>query len=61
MENSQTPEQLYGDHIRQKLSRFRAILESTDFDRLIIGSGSEKMQFQDDMAYPFKTNPFYLF
>jgi Xaa-Pro dipeptidase len=59
MESSQTPEQLYGDHIRQKLSRFRAILESTDFDRLIIGSGSEKMQFQDDMPYPFKTNPYF--
>lgn len=59
MMDNHTPEQLYGDHIRQKLGRFFAILESTDFDRLIIGSGSEKIQFQDDLAYPFKTNPYF--
>ena len=59
VQNSQTPEQLYGDHIQQKLSRFRTILQATNFDQLIIGSGSEKMQFQDDMAYPFKTNPYF--
>ena len=59
VQNSQTPEQLYGDHIQQKLSRFRTILQATNFDRLIIGSGSEKIQFQDDMADPFKTNPYF--
>ena len=59
VQNNQTPEQLYGDHIQQKLSRFRTILQATNFDRLIIGSGSEKIQFQDDMAYPFKTNPYF--
>ena len=59
VQNSQTPEQLYGDHIQQKLSRFRAILQATNFDQLIIGSGSEKIQFQDDMAYPFKTNSYF--
>ena len=59
VQNSQTPEQLYGDHIQQKLSRFCTILQATNFDRLIIGSGSEKIQFQDDMAYPFKTNPYF--
>lgn len=58
-QNSQTPEQLYGDHIKQKLIRFRAILQATNFDQLVIGSGSEKIQFQDDMAYPFKTNPYF--
>ena len=59
VQNSQTPEQLYGDHIQQKLSRFRIILLTTNFDQLIIGSGSEKIQFQDDMAYPFKTNSYF--
>ena len=59
VENNQTPEQLYGDHIQQKLSRFRTILQATNFDQLIIGSGSEKIQFQDDMAYPFKTNSYF--
>jgi Xaa-Pro dipeptidase len=59
VQNSQTPEQLYGDHIQQKLSRFRAILQATNFDQLIIGSGSEKIQFQDDMAYPFKANSYF--
>ena len=59
VQNSQTPEQLYGDHIQQKLRRFRTILQNTNFDQLIIGSGSEKIQFQDDLAYPFKTNPYF--
>ena len=59
MQNSQAPEQLYGEHIQQKLSRFRTILQATNFDQLIIGSGSEKIQFQDDMAYPFKANPYF--
>ena len=59
VQNSQKPEQLYGDHIQQKLSRFRTILQATNFDQLVIGSGSEKIQFQDDMAYPFKTNPYF--
>ena len=59
VQNSQTPEQLYGEHIQQKLSRFRTILQTTNFDHLVIGSGSEKIQFQDDMAYPFKTNPYF--
>ena len=59
VQNSQTPEQLYGDHIQQKLSRIRTILQATNFDQLVIGSGSEKIQFQDDMAYPFKTNPYF--
>ena len=50
---------LYTQHLSEKLSRFQAILEATGFDEIVIGSGESKMQFSDDMAYPFKANPYF--
>lgn len=50
---------LFTQHIVEKVSRFQAILEATDYDEIVIGSGSGKIQFQDDMAYPFKVNPYF--
>ena len=50
---------LYQHHIDEKLSRFQGILELTDYSDLLLGSGETKMQFQDDMAYPFKPNPYF--
>ena len=50
---------LFKQHIDEKLARFQAILESLDYDQIIIGSGSGNLQFQDDMAYPFKANPYF--
>jgi Xaa-Pro dipeptidase len=50
---------LYQLHIAEKVARFHSILEMLDWDEIIIGSGSEKVQFQDDMAYPFKANPYF--
>ena len=51
--------ELFQQHIAEKLSRFQRILESLGWDEIVIGSGSEKYQFQDDMAYPFKANPYF--
>ena len=51
--------ELYQQHLEEKMSRFRVILEATGFDNIVIGSGETKMQFQDDMAYPFKANPYF--
>lgn len=51
--------ELFQQHIAEKLSRFQRILESLGWDEIVIGSGSDKYQFQDDMAYPFKANPYF--
>lgn len=50
---------LYQHHIDEKLSRFQGILELTGYHDLVLGSGETKMQFQDDMAYPYKPNPYF--
>jgi len=50
---------LFKQHISEKVSRFQKILESNNIDQLLIGSGKSKLQFQDDMAYPFKANPYF--
>lgn len=51
--------ELYKQHLEQKMLRFQAILKATGFDEIVIGSGETKMQFQDDMAYSFKANPYF--
>jgi Xaa-Pro dipeptidase len=51
--------ELYAQHCAQKMSRFQAILEAVDCDEIIIGSGRSNLQFQDDIAYPFKANPYF--
>ena len=50
---------LYQRHIDEKTSGFHRILEATGYQEMVIGSGDIKMQFQDDMAYPFKANPYF--
>ncbi|MDG1312451.1 MAG: Xaa-Pro dipeptidase [Porticoccaceae bacterium] len=50
---------LYQRHIAEKMSRFQGILEATGYQELLLGSGETKMQFQDDMAYSFKANPYF--
>ena len=50
---------LFQCHIAEKIARFQSILEMLDWDEIIIGSGGGKVQFQDDMAYPFKANPYF--
>lgn len=51
--------QLYQRHVTEKMSRFQAILATTGYREIVIGSGSNKMQFQDDMAYAFKANSYF--
>ena len=50
---------LYAQHCQEKLTRFQTILEATGYDAIIIGSGHSKVQFQDDMPYPFFANPYF--
>jgi Xaa-Pro dipeptidase len=48
---------LYSDHLATQRSRTDAALEHCGFESLAIYAGGERMQFLDDVAYPFKTNP----
>ena len=50
---------LYAAHITEKIKRFQEILDNSAWDSLVISSGEERMQFQDDIAYPFKANPYF--
>lgn len=59
MHNKYPSVSLYALHCQEKLTRFHAILEATAFDSIIIGSGSKKTQFQDDLPYPFVANPYF--
>ncbi|CAI8294681.1 Xaa-Pro dipeptidase [Porticoccaceae bacterium] len=51
--------ELYKQHVAEKMQRFQEILQATGFGELVIGSGETKMQFQDDMPYSFKANPYF--
>ena len=51
--------ELYSQHLAEKFSRFQGILKETGFDEILIGSGDSKTQFADDLAYPFKANPYF--
>ena len=50
---------LYSQHLAEKMHRFQAILAATEFDEIVIAAGDSKMQFADDMAYPFVANPYF--
>lgn len=49
--------ELYPAHLRTQLVRAREAMAATDVETLVIASGAERMQYLDDMAYPFKPNP----
>lgn len=50
---------LYGDHLREVMSRADRALAATGFDGLIVGSGSQRYFYLDDSTYPFRPNPRY--
>ncbi|TQV67250.1 Xaa-Pro dipeptidase [Exilibacterium tricleocarpae] len=50
---------LYADHIDHKLAIYRTVFENTPWRKIVIHSGSEHMQFLDDLPYPFKVNPYF--
>ncbi len=50
---------MYAQHLQEKLRRFQRLLEKTDYETLVIFSGEEIIQFQDDLAYPFRANPYF--
>ncbi len=50
---------LFKKHVAEKVSNIEEILATTGYNELLVASGQVKVQFQDDMFYPFKTNPYF--
>ena len=48
---------LFGEHIKTLCKRFDSVLKAEGIDSVAIPSGELKVQFLDDMDYPFKVNP----
>lgn len=48
---------LYAEHFAIQLARIDAALAAEGLDTLVIASGVERMQFLDDIPYPFRPNP----
>lgn len=51
--------ELFSRHIEEKFAQFLTIMEETGWEHLLLSSGSELIQFRDDMGYPFKVNPYF--
>ncbi len=49
----------YSEHLSRLTATVDAALAKSGHEHLIIASGIEKMQFLDDMPYPFKPNPLF--
>ncbi|MGS2724213.1 Xaa-Pro dipeptidase [Porticoccus sp. GXU_MW_L64] len=50
---------LYLQHVAAKLNTFRTFMAELDCEQLLISSGQVKIQYQDDMSYPFKANVYF--
>ncbi|HXH01407.1 MAG TPA: Xaa-Pro dipeptidase [Xanthomonadaceae bacterium] len=48
---------LYRQHLQQMQQRADAALGRAGFDHLLVASGSEHLQFLDDLPYPYRVNP----
>jgi len=48
---------LYRQHLQQMQQRADAALGRAGFDHLLVASGSQHVQFLDDMPYPYRVNP----
>jgi Xaa-Pro dipeptidase len=60
MKSPQSP--LYSDHLSVILTRTSQALASSDFNALLLHSGTRKEVFRDDFYYPFRANaPFKVF
>ncbi|MDM3872419.1 Xaa-Pro dipeptidase [Porticoccus sp. W117] len=51
--------ELYLEHVASKLNTFRTFMAELGIDQLLISSGQVKVQYQDDMFYPFKANVYF--
>jgi len=51
--------ELYMAHVAEKLERFQGFCQECELDSIVISSGQMHIQFMDDMAYPFRANPYF--
>lgn len=51
--------EMYLEHVAHKLDVFRGFMAELGCEQLLISSGQVKIQFQDDMSYPFKANVYF--
>ena len=51
---------LYPAHLQYVMSALHAAMADAGLDALVIEAGRMRMAFQDDQAYPFRPNPWYL-
>ena len=50
---------LYAQHIDAKMAVYQSVFATTPWRRIAVHAGSEHMQFLDDLAYPYKPNPYF--
>ena len=50
---------LYAQHLSEQMRRADRALEQTEYDSLLIASGSLRYHFLDDNAFPFRPNPLF--
>ncbi len=48
---------LYAAHLEIQMQRAARALETGGFDHLVIASGRPRLQFMDDLGYPFRVHP----
>lgn len=52
-------EMLFADHLQVVRATIDAALSDLGYDSLVVAAGSERLAFQDDQAYPFRTSPWF--
>jgi len=51
---------LYSAHLQHLSQVFESALAEHGYDKLVIGSGSERYRFVDDTRYPYRANPYFV-
>lgn len=52
-------EALFAKHFAALTTDLDQLLSSHGYDQLLVCSGAQKMQFRDDLPYPFRANPYF--
>jgi Xaa-Pro dipeptidase len=52
-------DRLYGAHLEEIARRFAAALDATELDAVVVAAGGTATYFLDDIAVPFRPNPYF--
>ncbi len=50
---------LYRDHVVQQFRRWSEVLQAQGYERLLVCGGELSPAFRDDVAYPYRVNPYF--